>query len=95
MAAAKTGGLMPQLKAFINSPTGPRTTHFWGPVANWGFVVAVRDGPAAQHCMSATFPDKDAQSVHCVVLLLKQSCLPYRFFIERTTRAMGSIPGFG
>ena len=22
-------GLGPQLKAFINSPTGPRTTHFW------------------------------------------------------------------
>jgi hypothetical protein len=25
---------------FINSPTGPKTTHFWGPVANWGFVLA-------------------------------------------------------
>jgi len=30
------------VRAFINSPTGPRTTHFWGPVANWGFVLAVR-----------------------------------------------------
>jgi len=29
---------------FINSPTGPKTTHFWGPVANWGFVLAVCDG---------------------------------------------------
>ena len=28
------------LKAFLNSPIGPRTTHFWGPVANWGFVLA-------------------------------------------------------
>jgi len=28
------------MKAFWNSPTGPKTTHFWGPVANWGFVVA-------------------------------------------------------
>ncbi|GJM98938.1 hypothetical protein PR202_gb22772 [Eleusine coracana subsp. coracana] len=28
------------LKAFINSPVGPKTTHFWGPVANWGFVIA-------------------------------------------------------
>ncbi|EEC83573.1 hypothetical protein OsI_29230 [Oryza sativa Indica Group] len=27
-------------KAFWNSPVGPRTTHFWGPVANWGFVLA-------------------------------------------------------
>ncbi|WIA23548.1 hypothetical protein OEZ85_000279 [Tetradesmus obliquus] len=26
--------------AFVNSPTGPKTTHFWGPVANWGFVLA-------------------------------------------------------
>jgi len=30
------------LRHWINSPTGPKTTHFWGPVANWGFVVAVR-----------------------------------------------------
>jgi len=27
------------LKAFINSPVGPKTTHFWGPVMNGGFVV--------------------------------------------------------
>ncbi|KAM0877966.1 hypothetical protein ACQ4PT_035157 [Festuca glaucescens] len=27
-------------KAFVNSPVGPKTTHFWGPVANWGFVLA-------------------------------------------------------
>ncbi|EWM26988.1 brain protein 44-like protein [Nannochloropsis gaditana] len=29
-----------RLVQFINSPTGPKTTHFWGPVANWGFVLA-------------------------------------------------------
>nr|CAB3480908.1 unnamed protein product [Digitaria exilis] len=28
------------LKWFWNSPVGPKTTHFWGPVANWGFVIA-------------------------------------------------------
>ena len=37
------------VQAFINSPVGrqatfrlvgPKTTHFWGPVANWGFVLA-------------------------------------------------------
>ncbi|KAK3121676.1 hypothetical protein QOZ80_8BG0658690 [Eleusine coracana subsp. coracana] len=28
------------LKTFWNSPVGPRTAHFWGPVANWGFVIA-------------------------------------------------------
>eukprot|EP00245_Coleochaete_scutata_P018134 TRINITY_DN9267_c0_g1_i1.p1 TRINITY_DN9267_c0_g1~~TRINITY_DN9267_c0_g1_i1.p1 ORF type:complete len:128 (-),score=14.59 TRINITY_DN9267_c0_g1_i1:878-1207(-) len=27
-------------RAFLNSPMGPKTTHFWGPVANWGFVLA-------------------------------------------------------
>jgi hypothetical protein len=33
------------LKVFLNSPVGPRTSHFWGPVANWGFVPAVRRTP--------------------------------------------------
>ena len=42
MATKQAGGLGPRLKAFMASPTGPRTTHFWGPVANWGFVLAVR-----------------------------------------------------
>lgn len=44
MAASRAGGasLASRLKAFIDSPTGPKTTHFWGPVANWGFVLAVR-----------------------------------------------------
>ena len=28
------------LLAFINSPVGPKTIHFWGPTANWGFVIA-------------------------------------------------------
>uniref|UniRef100_A0A0C9QXP5 Mitochondrial pyruvate carrier n=1 Tax=Wollemia nobilis TaxID=56998 RepID=A0A0C9QXP5_9CONI len=27
-------------RAFLNSPVGPKTTHFWGPIANWGFVIA-------------------------------------------------------
>ncbi|KAK1608254.1 hypothetical protein QYE76_031927 [Lolium multiflorum] len=27
-------------KAFLNSPVGPKTTHFWGPVSNWGFILA-------------------------------------------------------
>ncbi|KAL9315267.1 hypothetical protein ACSQ67_016268 [Phaseolus vulgaris] len=27
-------------RAFWNSPVGPKTAHFWGPVANWGFVAA-------------------------------------------------------
>ncbi|KAL9991678.1 putative mitochondrial pyruvate carrier [Helianthus debilis subsp. tardiflorus] len=35
-------------RTFLNSPVGPKTTHFWGPVANWGFVAAV--------CMFACLP---------------------------------------
>ncbi|KAL8226036.1 hypothetical protein R6Q57_018593 [Mikania cordata] len=31
---------MASFRAFLNGPVGPKTTHFWGPVANWGFVVA-------------------------------------------------------
>mmetsp|Transcript_24007 Transcript_24007/g.75575 ORF Transcript_24007/g.75575 Transcript_24007/m.75575 type:complete len:99 (-) Transcript_24007:458-754(-) len=31
---------MNAVRTWIRSPTGPMTTHFWGPVANWGFVVA-------------------------------------------------------
>ena len=31
---------MDHLKAFINSPIGPKTTHFWGPIGNWGIVLA-------------------------------------------------------
>ena len=27
-------------KAFLNSPVGPKTVHFWGPAANWGLVLA-------------------------------------------------------
>ena len=29
-----------KLMAFINSPVGPKTVHFWGPAANWGLVLA-------------------------------------------------------
>lgn len=29
------------IRSFIRSPTGPLTIHFWGPVANWGFVLSV------------------------------------------------------
>ena len=36
---------------WVNSEAGPKTTHFWGPVANWGFVVAVR-GPLSR-CTAA------------------------------------------
>ncbi|KAJ4729422.1 Mitochondrial pyruvate carrier [Melia azedarach] len=28
------------LKTFWNSPIGPKTTHFWGPVFNWSLPIA-------------------------------------------------------
>ena len=31
---------MQNLITFFNSPVGPKTVHFWGPVANWGMVGA-------------------------------------------------------
>ena len=31
---------MDSVMKFINSPVGPKTVHFWGPVANWGLVLA-------------------------------------------------------
>jgi hypothetical protein len=39
-AATKSLTVAQRVSAFLNSPTGPKTTHFWGPVANWGFVLA-------------------------------------------------------
>lgn len=30
---------MQRLIAFVNSPIGPKTTHFWGPAMNFMFVV--------------------------------------------------------
>ena len=27
------------ITAFLRSPVGPFTTHFWGPVFNYGFVI--------------------------------------------------------
>ena len=38
-AASTSGG---SLLKWIKSDHGPKSTHFWGPVANWGFVLAVR-----------------------------------------------------
>ena len=31
---------MDKVLAFFNSPVGPKTVHFWGPMANWGLVGA-------------------------------------------------------
>eukprot|EP01018_Ginkgo_biloba_P022745 Gb_37664 [translate_table: standard] len=42
---------MSAFRAFLNSPVGPKTTHFWGPVANWGFVVAFACIPAVKESL--------------------------------------------
>ena len=42
-------------KRWINSKTGPKTTHFWGPIANWGFVAAgLVDTQKEEHLISGT-----------------------------------------
>lgn len=39
-AVKQSSSLGSRVSSWIKSPTGPKTTHFWGPVANWGFVIA-------------------------------------------------------
>jgi len=31
---------MNAFRALLNSPVGPKTTHFWGPICNWGIALA-------------------------------------------------------
>ena len=31
---------MDKVLMFLNSPVGPKTVHFWGPLANWALVLA-------------------------------------------------------
>ncbi|KAI3424767.1 hypothetical protein D9Q98_008155 [Chlorella vulgaris] len=39
-AIKQSSSLGTKLRVWWNSPTGPKTTHTWGPIANWGFVIA-------------------------------------------------------
>lgn len=56
--------------AFINSPVGPKTCHFWGPAANWGFVLAgILDSNKAPELISAKMTS----------VLFIYSCLFMRF----------------
>lgn len=32
---------MEMFRAFMKSPIGPKTTHFWGPVMGWSIPIAV------------------------------------------------------
>ncbi|KAG1677635.1 hypothetical protein FOA52_010416 [Chlamydomonas sp. UWO 241] len=68
MAAPQAARAVAQsgVAAFWNSPTGPKTTHFWGPVANWGFVVA----GLADMQKPAEFVSPNMTSTMCVYSLL-------------------------
>ena len=63
--------------AFLNSPVGPKTSHFWGPVANWGFVgagIADSNKPPEQISSRMT------------ITLFFYSCLFMRFAYKVTPR---------
>lgn len=62
-----------KIMAFINSPVGPRTTHFWGPIANWGFVLA--------GIMDSNKPP-ELISTRMTAVLLFYSCLFMRFALR-------------
>lgn len=40
MATKSSVSIFSKLKTWAKSDAGVFTTHFWGPVANWGFVLA-------------------------------------------------------
>ena len=58
------------LMAFVNSPVGPKTVHFWGPAANWGIVFA--------GILDANKP-ADIISERMCVTMFTYSCLFMRF----------------
>lgn len=64
---------------FSNSPTGPKTTHFWGPIANWGIsIAAMRD---------MTKP-KEKVSPNMTIALCIYSLLFMRFALKVQPRNM-------
>lgn len=40
LRAVKQGSAHMAFVAWLKAPNGPRTTHFWGPVLNWGLVLS-------------------------------------------------------
>ncbi|KAL0080175.1 mitochondrial pyruvate carrier [Phycomyces blakesleeanus] len=38
--AASSAVAQTAMQRFINSPAGPKTIHFWAPLAKWGLVIA-------------------------------------------------------
>lgn len=75
-------GLGPQLKAFINSPTGPRTTHFW-------WVTRARR-PGVQCCVSVS-GDAAVSVIHLALLISDQT--PCAIALQGTSSKLGCVPG--
>jgi len=68
---------MDALTAFLNSPVGPKTVHFWGPVANWGLVLA--------GILDANKPPEKI-SRNMTTVLFFYSCMFMRFAYRVTPR---------
>ena len=62
-----------KILALLNSPVGPKTTHFWGPIANWGFVLA--------GILDSNKPP-ELISTRMTAVLLMYSCLFMRFALR-------------
>ena len=64
---------MKRVIAFINSPVGPRTTHFWGPMGNWGLVIAaLLDSRKAPENISGTM----------TLVMIGYACMFMRFAVR-------------
>ena len=61
---------METLLQFVNSPVGPKTVHFWGPMCNWAIVGAA--------LLDANKPAEKI-SRNMTGVLLVYSCLFMRF----------------
>jgi hypothetical protein len=61
---------MDRVIAFMNSPVGPKTVHFWGPAANWGLVLAA---------MSDANKPVEKISARMTTTLFFYSCMFMRF----------------
>ena len=68
---------METLMAFVNSPVGPKTVHFWGPAANWGLVFA--------GILDANKPPEKI-SRNMTTVLFFYSCMFMRFAYRVTPR---------
>ena len=69
--AAAPGLLSRAVAAFVHPEYGWKTTHFWGPIANWGLVGAA--------VLDATTKDADVISLPMTATLSVYSAFFMRF----------------